>query len=71
VAGERGEPLRRAEADQDQTDARVVAGLVYLNQVLLAGQSMPVAQQYQDLHAAGLTEGDRLPRRVPRQAAGR
>jgi hypothetical protein len=34
---------------------------VHLDQVLLAGQSMPVAQQDQDLHAADLSEGDRLP----------
>jgi hypothetical protein len=61
VAGERRESLRRAETNQDQPDAGVVAGLVHLDQVLLAGQSMPVAQQYQDLHAADLTEGDGLP----------
>jgi len=34
---------------------------MHLDQVLLAGQSMPVAQQHQDLHAADLTEGDRVP----------
>jgi hypothetical protein len=35
--------------------------LVHLDQVLLAGQSMPVAQQHQDLHATDLAEGDGLP----------
>jgi len=34
---------------------------VHLDQVLLAGQSMLVAQQHQELHAAELTEGDGLP----------
>jgi hypothetical protein len=36
---------------------------VHLDQVLLAGQSMPVAQQHQDLHAADRTEADGLPAR--------
>jgi hypothetical protein len=61
VPGEGGEPVGRAEADQDQPGPRVVMGLVHLDQVLLAGQSMPVAQQHQDLHAADLTKDDRLP----------
>jgi hypothetical protein len=33
---------------------------VHLDQVLLAGQSMPVAKQHQDLHAADLAEDDGL-----------
>jgi hypothetical protein len=30
--------------------------LVHLNQMLVAGQSMPVAQQHQDSHASDLTQ---------------
>ena len=36
-------------------------GGVHLDQVLLAGQSMPVPQQHQDLHAAEGAEGVGLP----------
>jgi hypothetical protein len=36
---------------------------VHLDQVLLAGQSMPVPQQHQDLDAAEGAEGDGLPSR--------
>ncbi len=61
MAGEGGEPVGRAEADEDQPSPRVVMGLVHLDQVLLAGQSMPVAQQHEDLHAADLAKGDGLP----------
>jgi len=39
----------------------VVTGSLHLDQVLLAGQSMPVAQQDEDLHAADLAEGHGLP----------
>ncbi len=38
----------------------VVTSSVHLDQVLLAGQSMPVAQQNEDLHAADLAEGHGL-----------
>jgi hypothetical protein len=70
VAGDRGQRRRRAEADQDQAGLGAGAagglgggagGVVHLDQVLLAGQSMPVPQQHQDLRAAEGAEGDGLP----------
>jgi hypothetical protein len=71
VAGDRGQRRWRAEAHQDQAGPGASAagdlggsgGVVHLDQVLLAGQSMPVPQQHQDLHTAKGAEGDRLPSR--------
>src|SRR5664280_329279 len=67
VPGEPGEPIGGAEPDEQQTDRRVGAGLGHLNQVLLAGQSMPVPQQHHDLHVAQRRKRGRLPGRGHRR----
>lgn len=43
MPGDSGEPVGEAEADCDQTNLWVMMGLLHLDQVLLAWQSMPVA----------------------------
>jgi hypothetical protein len=67
VPGEPGEPIGGAEPDEQQTDRRVGAGLGHLDQVLLAGQSMPVPQQHHDLHVAQRRKRGRLPGRGHRR----
>lgn len=67
MPGEPGEPIGGAEPDEQQTDRRVGAGLGHLDQVLLAGQSMPVPQQHHDLHVAQRRKRGRLPGRGHRR----
>jgi hypothetical protein len=51
VPGNGTKPPRWAESDQDQADPAIVCELLHLDQVLLAGQSMAVAHQNQDVYA--------------------
>jgi len=45
------QPLGRAESEKDEAHGGVLTLFVHLDQVLLAGQSMPVPHQHQDMDA--------------------